>query len=496
VQQAEVDLTGEDWRALLTRLGAEDYSTEADQWARFLGHEGMTPAQVAGWLSLRGAHSHGVPALSPLPGSLTRILETAPGVPPQVRAWTEPVLGLPATVAGGAPVPGGTPVAAGAGDPGGAPTPAGGSQPVVVAGLVHHRSGLGQNADNSLRALTLAGVPADPASLFPEVGGWNPRLGPTEEAAAAVAARTVLLHLPVDRVIPGLTAQPALLATDRLIGYFMWEVETVPRPFHRALDVVDEIWTATAFVADAFRAVTDTPVHVTGHAVDIAGIVPADRAKVGVPDGTFLVHLSVDANSTIARKNPNDAIDAFRLAFGEDPRALMLVKIRNYPHVIGLARSGDPHARGLLQRLADYRNVRALVGEWPRRQALGMISAADCYLSLHRAEGFGYTIAEALLLGTPVVATDYSGCTELLADERAYPVGYDLVDLHAGEYFYWEPGMRWAQPDIAAAAEHLSALHSAWRDGEPRRGPASPRTVEACAMATLGRRYRELLERV
>lgn len=501
VQQAEVDLSSGDWRALLTRLGSEDHSPEAEQWARFLAHRGMTPAEVAGWLALRGAHSHGVPALNPLPASLTHTLEVGPPVPPRVQAWTEPLLGLPAGIAGATPAS--PPAPPSPPPPTHAPPHARPAPPpaspharrVAVAGLVHHRSGLGQNADNSLRALTLAGIPADPAGFIPGLGGWNPRLAATSEAAASCGARTVLLHLPVDRVIPGLTAQPALLATDRLIGYFMWEIQTVPAQFHRALDVVDEIWTATEFVADAFRAVTDTPVHVTGHAVDVEGIIPVDRAEVGVTDDAFLVHLSVDANSTIARKNPNDAIDAFRLAFGDDPRTVLLVKIRNYPHVIGLARSGDPHARGLLRRLAEHRNVRAVVGEWPRRRALGLIAAADCYLSLHRAEGFGYTIAEALLLGTPVVATDYSGCTELLTDARAHPVGYTLVDLHAGEYFYWEPGMHWAQPDLAAAAAHLSALHAAWLAGQPTRGIASPQTVRACALTTLGERYRELLDR-
>ena len=82
----------------------------------------------------------------------------------------------------------------------------------------------------------------------------------------------VLLHLPIDRVVQSLAAQPALLASPRIIGYFMWETAVVPRQLHRPLSLVDEIWTATEFVANGYRAMTDTPVRVTGHAVDVDSV--------------------------------------------------------------------------------------------------------------------------------------------------------------------------------------------------------------------------------
>lgn len=517
LREAEVPTAGADWRTILRRLGFEHGGVDVEQWAALLDYRGLTPAQVAGWLAWRSAGDAAVAVLDPLPASLADDIGQPADLPARVRAWGEPILrpglglgtwqvpdaGVPGQAAAPAGQPGAGPGqvaapagAAGAPDPGQPPAGAAGrAEPggVTVAGLVHHRSALGQNADTSLAALALAGIPAGSAPFVPGRGGWNVRLGPYPEAVAAMSGQTVLLHLPVDRVMASLAAQPALLATDRLIGYFMWEVERVPEQFHRALDAVDEVWTATPFVAEAFRAVTATPVHVTGHAVDVAGVTPVSRAEVGLAEDAFVVHAAFDANSTVARKNPNDAIDAFRLAFGDDPGAQLLLKIRNYAHAVGLARAGDPHARGLLSRLSAHRNVRHVTGEWSRPRALGLITMADCYVSLHRSEGYGYAIAESLLLCTPVVATGYSGCVDLLADPRARSVGYTMVELSVGEYFYWEPGMRWAQPDIGEAAEHLRRLRDDRDAGRLPSGPAAPGVRQACALARLSGTYRDLL---
>ena len=199
----------------------------------------------------------------------------------------------------------------------------------------------------------------------------------------------------------------------------MWELETVPRQFHRALDLVDEIWTATEFVANAFRNVTDTPVHVTGHAVDVSRVEAVTRAELGIPEDAFVVHYSFDANSTVARKNPNAALDAFHLAFGDDPSAVFVLKVRNFQQVESLARQGDPHAAGLLARLGGRRRWFSSRASGPTPDPLGLIAMADCYLSLHRSEGYGYSIAEAVSLGVPVVCTDYSGSQEFVIDQQS-----------------------------------------------------------------------------
>jgi glycosyltransferase involved in cell wall biosynthesis len=363
---------------------------------------------------------------------------------------------------------------------------------VAVAGLVHHKSGLGQNAQNSLKALDLAGIHACPAPFFPAPGGWNPRLGPDRDAIRSLEDHTVLLHLPIDQVIPSLAAQPALLRTERLIGYFMWELETVPRQFHRALGLVDEIWTATEFVAQAFRNVTDTPVHVTGHAVDVSSVEEVTRAELGIPEDGFVVHYSFDANSTVARKNPNAALDAFQCAFRDDPGSVFVLKIRNFQQIEALARRGDVHARGLLERLSHQERVVLLTGEWSYGRSLGLVRMADCCVSLHRSEGYGYLIGESMALGTPVLITGYSGTVGCEPGKPAVEVGWVSSQVLPEDYFYWEQDMKWAEGEVREAVAILQAIRREHLSG----GCTLSRKVAtgtATTLQQLGRRYADLL---
>jgi glycosyltransferase involved in cell wall biosynthesis len=452
LRATEVGPCSEDWRDILDRLGQREFTAETEQWAEYFTLNGQSPQQVASWLALRATQALGVTSLNPLPNTLDQSLAIDDErLPARVRTWTEPIIGIhdrPTRADGQTDDRLGK-----------APSPEQRSEmKVVVAGLVHHKSGLGQNGQNSLKALGLAGIHACPAPFFPALGGWNPRLGPSREAIESMEDHTVLLHLPIDQVIPSLAAQPALLRTDRLIGYFMWELETVPKQFYRALDLVDEIWTGTEFVAEAFRNATETPVHVTGHAVDVSRIEVVTRAELGIPEDAFVVHYSFDANSTVARKNPNAALEAFHLAFGDDPCAVFVLKVRNFQQVEFLAREGDIHARGLLSGLGRLTNGVVITDEWAYQRCLGLIAMADCYLSLHRSEGYGYTIAESLALGTPVIATGYSGNTGLGGRQTQSLARTNLREVLPGEYFYCEAGGRWGDPSVDHAAELLLEL--------------------------------------
>ncbi len=361
--------------------------------------------------------------------------------------------------------------------------PTSGEVKVCVAGLYRHKSGLGQNAVRSQQALRSAGIHVCTESFFPEVGGWNPRLAAHPASVQALQDHAVLLHIPIDRTLSTLAAQPAVMASHRLIAYFMWEVSVVPSWFVRALDAVDEIWTATEFVAQAFRAVASTPVVVVGHAVEtVHEVQPVPRAEIGVQERDFLVHFSFDANSTVARKNPSAVIDAFHLAFDGDPAARLVIKVRNMQQARYLAIAGDRHARGFFDRLRADESIIVIGDEWSYPRTLGLIEAADCYLSLHRSEGFGYALAEAIRLGTPVIATGYSGNTEFM--DSVDLVDFELVDLEPGDYFYWEPAMQWASADIPAAAERLQAVRS---------GRGSADASRIVDIDGLGRRYGQAL---
>jgi glycosyltransferase involved in cell wall biosynthesis len=462
-----------DWLHLLEAIGIQVHTASTRQWAEYLAAQGLADDVIAGQLALRAVQGLRVPVLDPLPEDLHRATRGAT-LPARARAWREGILGLDVTAAH-APS---------------APEPQNGDDGrlVCVAGLVQHKSGLGQNANHSLTALAAAGIHAYAEPFFPAPGGWNPRLAPTEEAMTALRDHDVLLHLPIDRVVQSLAAQPALLASPRIIGYFMWETAVVPRQLHRPLSLVDEIWTATEFVANGYRAVTDTPVRVTGHAVDVDLVERVTKSEFGITEDAFVVHFSFDANSTVARKNPNAAIDAFRRAFEGDPSAAFVLKVRNMQQAEHLARQGDPDARGLMTRLRDDPRIRLVTGELSHGRSLGLIAMADCFISLHRSEGFGYAVGEAMALGTPVVATDYSGSTDFLSEREGWPVAYELTDVLPEEYFYWEPGMQWAEAQVEDAARALREVRNG-NDVEERVSRAAARILAVASMDSLRDSY-------
>ncbi len=109
----------------------------------------------------------------------------------------------------------------------------------------------------------------------------------------------------------------------------------------------------------------------------------------------------------------------------------------------------------VLARIAASRSVEVVSGEMSRADVLRLYGRAHCYLSLHRSEGFGYTMAEAMMAGVPVVATGYSGNLEYMDADTALLVDYETTSIRPGEYLFWAPGMQWADPSTEHAAELL-----------------------------------------
>ena len=431
-----------EWREALAELGFDDHSSETEQWANYLAHHNMSINQIAIWLAAHYCDRLGIDAISPLPRGFEIDLQIDyPVSGPTLVKWRADSFREAACNVSNR-----------------SEYQSDGEEKIIVAGLVNHRSGLGQHARLSQQILESLDLHTCTAEFLPSPGGWNPRLLARPESLAAIREHSVLLHLPIDAVVNSLVVQPALLATDRLIGFFYWEMEWVPRPLHLGLHLMDEIWVATNFVAKAIRNVTSTPVHVVGNAVDVSQVELVKRSELGISEDAFVVHFSFDANSTVVRKNPSGAIDAFLLATEGDPSAVFLLKVRNFEQVRISARRGDAHARMFLEKVSKDPRIKLLTAELDYSRALGLIQLSDCYLSLHRSEGYGYGMAEARALGVPVIATGYSGNLDFMSDSSAKLVPYDSRAVLPDEYFYWESEMHWAEPDVVVASEHLQTL--------------------------------------
>ena len=239
--------------------------------------------------------------------------------------------------------------------------------------------------------------------------------------------------------------------TAYTVGYWYWELGVFPEEWLNSFDGVDEVWTATEFVREAVQARTHKPVYKLRPPVEVRLDRAYRRAEFAVPENRFVFLFSFDFHSFIERKNPFAVIEAFKRAFPKpDDRAVLFLKATNG--------NKKPDERGrLLEAIgADARIV--LHDQFLSREAMfGLESVADCYVSLHRAEGFGLGLAESMALGKPVIGTAYSGNMEFMNASNSCMVGYRLIDIEKNQYPYGL-GKQWADPDLAQAAFHMRRL--------------------------------------
>jgi len=256
-----------------------------------------------------------------------------------------------------------------------------------------------------------------------------------------------------------------------LMGFWFWELPTVPAAWEAAIEQVDEILVASQYVADAFRARTTK--RVTRIPYPLFRPTPSQltRADFGLPADAFVFLVSFDFNSSIQRKNPAAAIVAFKTAFpaGRDDVALV-IKSSN----------GDRNAAGLAGLVALAGNdTRILIRDdvLVARHLHALQACCDAYVSLHRAEGLGLGLAECMSLGKPVIATRWSGNLEYMTDAVSLLVNARLVAVPADEYPHAE-GQQWAEPDVAHAAVLMQRLADD-RQAAATMGEAAARHVEA-----------------
>ena len=228
-----------------------------------------------------------------------------------------------------------------------------------------------------------------------------------------------------------------------------WELSRAPQEWAASLTGIDEIWVANRFVGDAFSEIFNGPIIVVPPCVSINAVARYPRRFFSMEKGIFYFTFSFDYFSYPERKNPLAVLRTFQSAFPDRGERVGLV--------IKTMKTGDPHylqLREALQQAAhtDCR-IRIIEATLSREAMLAVLSHSDCYISLHRSEGFGLGLAEAMAFGKPVIGTNYSGNTDFLSEKTGFPVPYTLKPVSAGEYPFWETGQLWAEPDEAAAAE-------------------------------------------
>ncbi len=235
------------------------------------------------------------------------------------------------------------------------------------------------------------------------------------------------------------------------IGFWLWELEEFPENWKKSLALVDEVWTPSEFTSRCIRKVTDKPVFTIPYCVTAPAREEYDRVYFHLPTDKFLFLVMYDTNSTMARKNPLGAVESFKKAFSPKDDSVGLVLKMNNP------RREDIEA--LKGSLGEYRNIYYINKIMEKTEVNSLIRCADVFVSLHRAEGFGLVMAEAMLNGTPCIATNWSSNTEFMNEEVACMVDYTITTLNKTQEPY-KRGSRWADANTDTAAAYMKKLAS------------------------------------
>ena len=271
------------------------------------------------------------------------------------------------------------------------------------------------------------------------------------------------------------------------IAYWYWEFDSIPDSWVESAKQVDEVWTATEFIARGLRERLSVPVRTLFPGVRLTPFEVRKRSDFGLDEDRYTFLFTFHMMSVMERKNPLGLIRAFRAAFGEDDKVSLVLKTS----------FGDRHPIEF-QKLRDAAagaNIAVIDQVFTPDEVLSLMNACDAYVSLHRSEGLGLTMAEAMLMGKPVIATNFSGNVDFMDDGNSLLVPYELVKLGKPIPPY-DADLEWAEPSIEHAARLMRRVYDdqAWAREIGARAKAS---AEAnLSLEAAGRRIKARLEEI
>lgn len=232
-----------------------------------------------------------------------------------------------------------------------------------------------------------------------------------------------------------------------------WELPRYPAEWARQLEQFNEVWAASSYIQQSISLAVDRPVI---HMPLPAEVLPSrlhDRQHFGIPENSYAFLFTFDCRSHMARKNPQAVVECFRRVLARRPsaRTCLVMKIQG-------AETASDEVRGLFADLRDLRERAVLLNAtMPEAEVHNLVHCCDAFVSLHRSEGFGLGLAEAMYLGLPVIGTGYSGNLEFMHPWNSMLVGYRLVNVPLGAYPHAED-QHWAEPDLDEATDRMIAL--------------------------------------
>jgi glycosyltransferase involved in cell wall biosynthesis len=366
---------------------------------------------------------------------------------------------------------------------------------VNVIGYITGTMGLGVAARNTLTVLeanrqAFTAIDIEPWRRQGTDGTFAHLLATTPTAPHP----TNLFHLNVQELINLLDTRPRWLDVVRHANAIVpfWELPRLPLipDWAGLLGAMDLVLAPSRFILESIeRSAPEVRAVHYPQTVFLPADIAASRDAFGLPHDAVLFFMNIDVTSDLARKNPAAAMAAFRAAFATQgsvsrKRVFLVVKL-------GHTKSGYPWADAstLMAELAAMPNTIVIDRQLTYAETLSLNASCDVYVSLHRSEGLGLNLLEAMSLGRPVIATGWSGNMDFMTPEDSCLVGHELVPVLATHYAYRPeaigPGQVWAEPCIADASTWMRRL----ADDESLR-----RRIGAAAQAAMDVRRSQVLE--
>ena len=312
-----------------------------------------------------------------------------------------------------------------------------------VFGYLYAASGVGQHTRLLISSLRAAGLPFS-AQAFTANNSPQTVEFPTSPFRPELPVTIVGVN--ADET-PHFFSKTELPGDQYKIGLWAWETEDFPESMARNAECLDEIWANSGFSAKAISRLVGKPVHAFPLPIEKPVRDGTNRESFGIDD-RFCFLFCFDYDSIFERKNPTGVIEAFSAAFGPSSSEAQLVL-----KSLNSERHAEHRAR-VLEQIDGCSAIRLIEENLPLATQHALLDASDCYVSLHRSEGFGLTIGESMALGKPVIATAYSGNLDYMNHGVGELIGYRKVPIGQGAGPY-HPESEWAEPDVHQAAEAM-----------------------------------------
>ena len=321
---------------------------------------------------------------------------------------------------------------------------------VTLIAYIRAEMGLGEAARSDARAMEAAAIDFDILNFEYGNPGRMADLSWQHKECVDAPGEVVLMHINPDFLLLAKQGLPKEFFNKRyLIVYWAWELEEIPEDWIPALDEVDEVWVPSNFVKAAIEQHAKVPVVTIPHCLNIEPSVEFSKSYFGLPENSYIFLAMFDTNSVAERKNPFAAINAFKRAFDRNDKSVCLV--------LKVNSSGGKDESALMSAISAYPNIRLIHQTRTRSEINSLLTNIDCYVSLHRSEGFGLGPAEAMCLGKATIITNWSGSTDFMTPDNCMAIDYRLVELERA-YGPYRRGQRWAEPDIEQAVEAMRTL--------------------------------------